>query len=324
MVPYYKFLLQSGDFEKRVELLKKKLEFCTVCPRMCGVDRIAGKIGACRTGSRAMVASFCVHRGEEPCISGSKGSGAVFFAGCNLACIYCQNYEISQEWEEGKGEASPEMLAEMFLELESLGAHNINWVSPGHVVPQAVEALYIAARRGLSIPVVYNSNGYDSLETLRLLEGIVDIYMPDLKYYNDETAEELSQVRDYTEHAKSAIKEMWRQVGRLEIDEEGVASKGLLVRHLVLPENMSQSVDVLKFLAGEISPDVAVSLMAQYYPAHLAETNPKLARVLSSAEYQKVVDVLDKLGIENGYVQHESAQDNYRPDFSKDGHPFEQ
>jgi putative pyruvate formate lyase activating enzyme len=290
---------------------------------MCGSDRASGEIGACRTAKNAMVASYCVHRGEEPAISGSKGSGTVFFAGCNLACIYCQNHEISQEWEEGKGEVTPERLAEIFLDLESRGVHNINWVSPSHVVPQAVEALYIAAQKGLSLPVVYNSNGYDSLETLRLLEGIIDIYMPDLKYFNDEAAEELSEVRGYTSAAKAALKEMWSQAGPLDLDEDGVAMKGMLVRHLVLPNGLSQSEEVLRFLAEELSPDVAVSLMAQYYPTHLAETNPKINRTIFSGEYKKALDALDKYGIGNGYVQQESSPDNYLPDFSRDGHPFE-
>lgn len=288
------------------------------------MDRLGGELGACRTGRMAMVASFCVHRGEEPCISGSRGSGTVFFADCNLACIYCQNYEISQEWEEGRGEVTAEGLADIFLELGSRGVHNINWVSPGHIVPQAVEALCIAARRGLSIPVVYNSNGYDDIDTLRLLDGVVDIYMPDMKYFDDGVAEELSEVRDYTANAKAAVKEMWRQTGPLELDEDGVASRGLLVRHLVLPGGMSQSAEVLRFLKEDVSPDIAVSLMAQYYPAHLAETNGKIARPLTADEYRLAVDVLDELGISNGYVQHSSASDNYRPDFSKDGHPFEE
>ncbi len=323
MVPYYRFLYQSGELGRRAELLSEKLNPCGVCPRKCGVDRLGGELGACRTGRRAMVASFCVHRGEEPCISGNRGSGTVFFADCNLACIYCQNCEISQEWEEGRGEVTAEGLAAIFLELEARGVHNINWVSPGHVVPQAVEALSLAAEKGFSLPVVYNSNGYDDVATLRLLEGIVDIYLPDMKYFDDNAAEELSEVRDYSATAKAAIREMWRQVGPLEVDEEGVASKGLLVRHLVLPNRMSQSAEVLKFLRDEIGPDVAVSLMAQYYPAHLAETDKRIARPLDQREYQDAVGYLEELGIENGYVQQLSASDSYRPDFKKDGHPFE-
>jgi len=323
VVPYYRFLHQSGELGRRVDLLNERLGNCSVCPRKCGVDRLGGELGACRTGRRAMVASFCVHRGEEPCISGNMGSGTVFFAGCNLACIYCQNCEISQEWEEGKGEVTPEGLAGIFLELESRGVHNINWVSPGHVVPQAVEALSLAAQRGFSLPVVYNSNGYDDAGTLKLLDGIVDIYLPDMKYSDDGAAEELSEVREYTASAKAAIKEMWRQVGDLETGEDGVAAKGLLVRHLVLPGGMSQSAEVLRFLKEEVSPDVAVSLMAQYYPAHLAETDPRIARPLAVAEYEEALDLLDRLGIGNGYVQELSASGSYRPDFSKDGHPFE-
>ncbi|MCX7831074.1 MAG: radical SAM protein, partial [Acidobacteria bacterium] len=262
--PSYLNLLKNGELEKKVLLLKENLLRCSICPRNCAVNRIKGGKGYCRTGKNAMVASYCVHRGEEPIISGANGSGTVFFAKCNLSCSFCQNYEISQEWKEGVGETSAEKLAEIYLELQANKVHNINWVSPSHVAPQAVEAVLIAAKKGLNIPVVYNSNGYDSVETLKILEGIVDIYMPDFKYFDDEAAKQLSDADDYQSFATKAIKEMWRQVGGLILNDDGVAIKGLLIRHLVLPRDLSQSEKVIKFISEEISAKAAISLMSQY------------------------------------------------------------
>lgn len=322
--PSYIELLESGKLEKRVYELKELYEKCEVCPRKCGVNRLKNEKGVCKTGLNAMVASYCLHRGEEPPISGKRGSGTIFFANCNLACIYCQNYEISQEWVEDKGTISAEHLSEIYLFLQKSGAHNINWVSPSHIVPSAVEALYYAAKKGLKIPIVYNSNGYDSLKTLRLLDGIVDIYMPDLKYFDDKIAFELSNVKNYTLYAKEAIKEMWNQVGKLILDEDGVALRGLLVRHLVLPNGLSQTKEVLKFLALEVSLDVSVSLMSQYYPTHLAYVDKRIARPITAKEYKECVDYLYSLGLEEGYIQELSSFLHYRPNFKKDGHPFEQ
>ncbi len=322
-LPSYKEALKSGEFENKVYKLKKVLNSCEVCPRKCRVNRNEDEKGYCRTGKDALVASYCVHRGEEPPISGINGSGTVFFANCNLSCIFCQNYEISQKWSNQAGRVSTEELADIFLELEARGVHNINWVSPSHIVPQAVEALFIAAKKGLSIPVVYNSNGYDSLEILKIIDSLIDIYLPDLKYFDDFCAKQLSDVPNYVENAKTAVQEMWRQKGELILDRNGVAIKGVLVRHLVLPERLSQSEEVIKFLSEKISPQISLSLMSQYYPAHKAKLDPKINRPITEEEYEETLKALEKFGITKGFVQENSSHLHYRPDFSKDGHPFE-
>jgi putative pyruvate formate lyase activating enzyme len=321
--PAYLSLLKSGELDRRVRLLLGKLGQCVVCPRHCRVKRLRDQRAVCETGSWAEVASWCIHRGEEPCISGTRGSGTVFFAHCNLACIFCQNYQISQRWEAGQGVKTAPELARIYLELQASGAHNLNWVSPSHVVPQAVEALALAAREGLNIPVVYNSSGYDSADTIRLLDGIVDVYMPDMKYADEAAAGELSKAVGYVPNAQAALEEMWRQVGPLQLDGEGVAFRGMLVRHLVLPNGLSQTGEVLRFLASRLSPRVGVSLMAQYYPQHQAAEHPLLMRKLSPGEYLRALEALEALGLQEGYVQELSAPENYLPDFSSGGHPFE-
>ena len=322
-VPSYLALLENGELRQRAEALLKRLESCQVCPRHCRVKRLEDKRAVCRTGRYAEVASSCLHHGEEPCISGERGSGTVFFAHCNLECLFCQNFQISRDWDEGRGATSPRKLAEIYLDLERQGAHNLNWVSPSHVVPQAVEALVLAAERGFRLPVVYNSNGYDDVETLRLLEGIVDIYMPDLKYADEKTASELSKAVGYPSNAQAAIREMWRQTGPLTLDAGGLATRGLLVRHLVLPEGLSQTKEVLAFLAGALGKGAAVSLMAQYFPASRAATHPRLGRTITADEWEEALDALDASGIEEGFVQDPSASSHYTPDFQKPGHPFE-
>ncbi|MGC8722544.1 MAG: radical SAM protein [Acidobacteriota bacterium] len=324
MAPYpsYLNLLSTGELDRRVGLLLGRLGQCVVCPRHCRVKRLRDMKAVCSTGRWAEVASWCVHRGEEPCISGLRGSGTVFFAHCNLSCLFCQNWQISQAWEPGEQAKNAEELAEIYLDLQAQGVHNLNWVSPSHVVPQAVEALAVAARRGLRLPVVYNSNGYDDVDTLRLLDGIVDLYLPDLKYADDAAADELSRAVGYAANAQAAMAEMWRQVGPLELDEEGQAVRGLLVRHLVLPNGLSQTREVLRFLAS-LGPEVAVSLMAQYSPQGRAFDHPLLARPLQMGEYARAVEALEESGITDGYVQELTAQSNYLPDFSSDGHPFE-
>lgn len=323
LYPSYLNLLKSGELDRRVRLLTGLLGQCTVCPRNCRVKRLRNMRAVCETGRWAEVASWCVHRGEEPCISGTRGSGTVFFAHCNLACLYCQNHQISQEWPAGEGAKSAEELAEIYLELQASGVHNLNWVSPSHVVPQAVEALAVAARRGLHLPVVYNSSGYDSSATLRLLDGIVDVYMPDMKYGDEAAAGELSKAVGYVPNARAAILEMWRQVGRLQLDGDGIAVRGLLVRHLVLPNDQSQTREVLSFLAREVSPEVSVSLMAQFYPCHKASEHPLLMRTVRPTEYARALDALESLGLSEGYVQELTAPEHYLPDFSTEGHPFE-
>lgn len=247
------------------------------------------------------MASYNAHHGEEPPISGSRGSGTIFFSNCNLACAYCQNWPISQL---GQGrEVSFEELAGMMLELQERGCHNINLVTPSHMVAQAIISLELAAGRGLRIPLVYNSSGYDSMESLRLMDGLVDIYLPDIRYLDATASKKYSDAPDYPQVAREALKEMWRQVGPLRLDETGVARRGMLVRHLVLPNGLSQSLECLEFLAKEISPQVYLSLMAQYFPAHKAPGMPELARGVTAEEYQEAVDRAEELGFENGWFQ---------------------
>ena len=315
--------LDRDELSKRAAGLIELMRECRLCPRSCRSRRLAGRMGSCETGRLAEVASWCIHSGEEPCISGTSGSGTVFFAHCNLNCVFCQNYQISQEWPPGSGVKSAEELAAIYLELQEMGAHNINWVSPSHVVAQAVEALEIAAGKGLKIPVVYNSNGYDSLEALRLLHGIVDIYMPDLKYADESVADELSKAVGYVPSAQAAVAEMASQVGPLQLDDSGVARRGLLVRHLVLPNRLSQTDEVLNFLAKNLGRETAVSLMSQYHPSHAADEHPLLWRRISQKEYARALDALDKSGLTEGYTQGLSSPESYLPDFNADGHPFE-
>jgi len=268
---------------------------------MCKVARLAGELGFCRTGALASVASYTVHRGEEPCLSGTRGSGNIFFSFCNLRCVFCQNFPLSHF---GVGtEVSAERIAGMTLELQEQGVHNINFVTPSHVVPQVLEAVAIAAERGLRIPLVYNTSGYDAVPSLRLLDGIVDIYLPDAKYACEAHATRYSRTWSYVTANQAALKEMWRQVGELELDEEGLARKGMIIRHLVLPGNLAGTEEVLRWIAREISPRVAVSLMNQYFPAHEALQLPELSRRLTLNEYESAINSLLQAGLENGYVQ---------------------
>ncbi len=319
----YLALLENGELRRRADALLALLEECRACPRHCRAKRLEDRRAVCRTGRYAEVASWCLHRGEEPCLSGRRGSGTVFFAHCNLKCLFCQNVQISQRWEEGSAVKSPRQLAQIYLDLQEQGAHNLNWVSPSHVVPQAVEALALAAERGLRLPVVYNSNGYDELDVLRLLDGVVDIYLPDLKYADDAAALAFSKAVGYGANAQAAVAEMWRQVGPLRCDEEDVATRGLLVRHLVLPGGLSQTPEVLSFLAGALGRDVAVSLMAQYFPAGGAADHPRIGRTLTQGEWEAALAALDAAGLGEGYVQDLTAPYHYTPDFEKGGHPFE-
>jgi putative pyruvate formate lyase activating enzyme len=320
----YLALFRSGELERRAEALEARLAACDICPHECGDNRLRGERGFCRMGRLPQVASVCAHLGEEPAVSGSAGSGTVFFSGCNLRCIYCQNHQISQS---GVAAADDEddgwSLAEGLLYLQNeLGCHNVNFVSPSHFVPQMVRALFEAAGRGFTLPVVYNTASYDSLATLRALDGIVDIYLADLRYASDKWAFRLSRAVGYRAHSRAAIKEMYRQVGLLDSDEDGVGRSGLIVRHLVLPEDIAGSRDSLTWLAEELSPEVTVSIMSQYHPAHRAGRLAALRRTISLAEYDDVVDLLSSLGMDNGWVQEMGADGVYLPDFERDGHPF--
>jgi putative pyruvate formate lyase activating enzyme len=322
--PNYVSLYHSGELARRAQRLEARLAACDICPRKCGVNRLNNEHGFCRTGKLPIVSSVCAHHGEEPALSGTKGSGTIFFGNCNLKCVYCQNYQISQNWRNQKAnEMDCHRLAVQMLSLQNeLGCHNINFVSPSHVVPQLVRAVLDAIPLGLRIPLVYNTNGYDSLETLKELDGIIDIYLPDIKYASDNCARKYSQAPDYVAVSRVAIKEMYRQVGALVVDEYDVAQHGLIVRHLVLPNGLAGSEQSLTWLAKELPPAVTLSVMAQYLPAHKAVRVPLLSRTVSASEYDKVTGLLCELGLENGWVQELSSPAHYVPDFEKQGHPF--
>lgn len=295
--PAYLQLYQSGDLKYRTQRAIEALASCRLCPRKCGDDRLANKAGVCKTGRLACVSSYSSHPGEEHCLSGSNGSGAIFFSWCNLRCPFCQNYGINHQ---GHGyETSSEKLAEMMLELQNAGCHNINLVSPSHVVPQILEALLLAAERGLHVPLVYNTSSYDSIESLRLLDGIVDIYLPDFKIWDSHLAAKYLAAKDYPEAARRAIKEMYRQVGDLKVDEFGLAKRGVLLRHLVMPGNIAGTREIAKFLTHEISPHTYTNIMDQYYPAGTisAEKYPQINRRITAQEYADAVTVARKAGL---------------------------
>jgi putative pyruvate formate lyase activating enzyme len=295
--PEQKIALLEDRTPGAVELLKS----CTVCPRNCEIDRTQGETSHCGVDARLKVSSINLHFGEEPPVSGVHGSGTIFLSGCNLKCVYCQNYPISQL---RHGEyVTTEQLADGMLELEKGGAHNINFVTPTHYVPQLMEAMLLAYKRGLTLPIVYNSSGYDKVETLKLLDGIVEIYMPDMRYSSEESAQCYSSAENYPEINRAAISEMYRQVGDLVLDDDGVAVQGLMVRHLVLPHGISGSEAIFKFLAEKISKNTYVSLMSQYFPAHKATSLEKLSRRLLSDEYKLALDAFDRAGLSNGYAQ---------------------
>lgn len=328
MTARYLTLYRENKLEERVLALESLLASCTVCPKDCGNDRLEDEIAACYSGRLPIVSSYTAHFGEEPCLSGTKGAGNIFFGNCNLRCVYCQNYQISQTWrEQKKNEVSHERLAEMMLELQDRGCHNIGFVSPTHFAPQMARAILLAARQGLTLPIVYNTNAYDSVEVLRLLDGIVDIYLPDLKYADSAAGFQYSKVRDYKEHARAAIKEMHRQMGdELVFDEVGLLKRGLLIRLLVLPNGLADIEANLRWIRDELSPKTAISLMAQYYATNKAATDDRyilLSRRISEGEWFEAVSLLDDLGMEEGFMQeYESASHYYRPDFTNAKKPF--
>ncbi len=271
------------------------LEECCLCPRRCGTNRLAGESGKCHITTQVIVSSYGPHFGEEAPLVGRHGSGTIFFTYCNLRCVFCQNYTISQL---GEGSAvDREELARMMLSLQAKDCHNINLVSPTHVVPYILDALELAVGMGLYLPLVYNSGGYDCVETLQLLDGIVDIYMPDMKYSDEKTAEQLSGIKDYPKVNKAAIREMHRQVGDLQLDEQGVAQRGLLVRHLVLPNQLAGTEEVVRFLAQEVSTNTYLNIMAQYHPCYKAFDIPQLARPVNSQEFQEAISLAHQQGL---------------------------
>ncbi|MBA7576389.1 MAG: radical SAM protein [Dehalococcoidia bacterium] len=322
--PGYIALHRSGELERRAEALETRLSACDICPRECGVNRLEGELGFCHSARRPIVASVGAHQGEEPALSGSRGSGTVFFGNCNMSCVYCQNYQISQDYKaQGRNEVETGVLAERLLFLQDeLGCHNINLVSPSHFVPQIVRAVLEAVPLGLRLPLVYNTSSYDSIATLRELDGVISIYLADLRYASDKWGWRFSRAPHYVERARTAIKEMYRQVGELVTDEAGVARRGLIVRHLILPNGIAGSRDSLSWLVGKLSPRVSVSLMSQYFPAHRARRSPLLARTISPEEHDEVSRLVAELGIENGWMQAMSSSRNYLPDFSSEAGPF--
>jgi putative pyruvate formate lyase activating enzyme len=289
--------VSNSLLSQKARAAREILSCCTLCPRECRVDRLAGNVGTCRTAEKAWVSSYNPHFGEEAPLVGDSGSGTIFFTHCNLLCLFCQNFEISHQ---GKGRAvTSEQLAEMMLTLQRSGCHNINFVSPSHVVPQILAALEIAVDSGLTIPLVYNSGGYDRVETLKLLDGIFDIYMPDFKFWDPDLAEAACDARDYPQVAQNALREMHRQVGDLAVDENGIAYRGLLIRHLVLPGGRANTREVARFIAQELSTNSYVNIMSQYRPCGRAIELDGLSSTLSSKDYEEAV----KAAIEEGITR---------------------
>ncbi len=295
-------LLSQVELNERINAAYGLLEKCCLCPRECGANRLKNdKLGFCRSGLNPVISSVSPHHGEEPPLSGTKGSGTVFLTNCNLRCIYCQNYPISQL---GNGtERTPGELACQMVWLQEQGCHNVNLVTPTHFMPQILKALWIARERGFNLPIVYNTSGYESLRALRILDGIVDIYLADMRYFNEPVSKRYSLALHYPEINRVAVKEMFRQVGNLILDEEGIAKRGLIIRHLVLPNGLSGTEGVMKFLSEEISREVFISLMAQYFPAFKANEITELSRRITAEEYEDACQIMEKHGLENGWVQ---------------------
>lgn len=295
--PAYLARYRTGELQRRAEQARAQLADCRVCPRACGVNRLAGAAGVCQIGRYAQVASSFPHHGEEDCLRGWGGSGTIFFAWCNLRCVFCQNFDISQA--PAGVEVTPEDLAALMLSLQAAGCHNINFVTPEHVVPQILEALPAAIAGGLRLPLVYNTSAYDSLDSLRLLDGIVDIYMPDFKLWDERLARRYLKASDYPAAARAALREMHRQVGPLKLDENGLAKRGVLVRHLVMPGHIGDTQAIMRFLADEVSPDTFVNIMAQYHPAGRVSASQysELNRRITPQEYRDAVNAARAAGL---------------------------
>jgi len=302
--PAYLELWQSGELARRVKLGLEKLADCILCPRDCHVNRIENKTKVCRTGRYAIVSTHFAHLGEERCLRGNRGSGTIFFSCCNLRCTFCQNYEIS--WLGEGRTAEPQELAEMMLHLQEQGCHNINLVTPEHVVPQILEALLLAVESGLRLPLVYNTSAYDSLDSLALMDGVVDIYMPDFKFWDPESARRYAKATDYPEAARRAIREMHRQVGPLVIDEQGVALRGVLLRHLIMPGGVAGTTEIMNWISRELGPATYVNVMAQYHPAGSVTEGqfPEINRCISPRELEQAVDAFRSAGLSR--LDHES------------------
>jgi putative pyruvate formate lyase activating enzyme len=297
----YLTLYQSGELLKRVREAYGRLAVCDLCPHDCGVNRLRGERGICGAGAHPAIASANVHNGEEPPISGSRGSGTIFLTGCSLKCRFCQNFPISQM---GNGKViTTKVLADRMLRLQRQGVHNINFVTPTHYLPQILAALYLAIPLGFQLPLVWNSSGYEKVDALALLDGVVDIFLPDMKYADNETAERISSAPGYTDINRPAVAEMLRQVGHLKLEDEGFAVKGLIIRHLVLPEDLAGTRKTLSWVAENLGTETHISLMRQYFPAHQAVGMPVLGRKLTDDEYDEAREALEEFDLENGWVQ---------------------
>lgn len=323
-IPSYIKLLHNGELNTRAEKAYANLTSCTSCPRNCNVNRINDEFGICTSGHLPIVSSYTPHFGEEPVLSGTKGAGNIFFGNCNLKCIYCQNFEISQNPKVEKlHQVNHERLADIMIELQGKDCHNIGLVSPTHFSATILKSIFIAAKMGLNIPIIYNTNGYDSVEILKLYDGVVDIYLPDFKYGNSEYAKTYSLVDNYFEKTKEAIKEMYRQIGDELVYDGDVVVRGLIIRHLILPNDLSDTEKVFKFIAEELSPKVHISLMSQYYPTNKAYKDILIDRAVRNSEYEKAILLLEKYGLHNGWVQEMESTETYRPNFNENrANPF--
>lgn len=316
--PEYLKLHNSGELKKRSDDAGEMLSSCHVCPRGCEIDRLQGEGGFCQSGLLPIVSSYTAHFGEEPVLSGSRGAGNIFLGNCNLRCMFCQNYEISQNWKvEKMHEVSFKRLADIMIELQERKCHNIGLVSPTHFSAQILKSILIAVENGLHLPIIYNTNGYDSVEMLKLYDGVIDIYLPDFKYGSNQSAKTYSYAEDYFDHTRKAIKEMFRQVGDELIYDGDIVVRGLIIRHLVLPNGLAESEKIFQFIAEELSPNVYISLMSQYFPTNKAYTDILLNRTLRQSEYEKAVNLMEKYGLHNGWLQEMESSDFYRPFFNK-------
>ena len=312
-------LYASGELLERAQKAEEILKACTSCPKNCLTNRTVNELGKCLSGYLPIVSSYTAHFGEEPVLSGTNGAGNIFFGNCNLHCIFCQNFEISQNWQEEKShEISFNLLAEIMLELQNRNCHNIGLVSPTHFSAQILKSIYLAVQKGLRLPIIYNTNGYDSVQMLKLYKDVADIYLPDFKYGNSEYGKQFSKVDNYFEEAKLAVKEMYEQVGDELVYQGNVVVRGLIIRHLVLPNDLSESEKVFEFIAKELSPKIHVSVMSQYFPSHKAEKEILMNRTIRASEYERVLDLLDKYNLKNGWTQEFESEKYYRPKFRKD------
>jgi putative pyruvate formate lyase activating enzyme len=315
--PSYK-KISKDNFAKRLARAGEIIKKCTSCPRNCLADRTNGELGTCQSRDLPIVSSYTPHFGEEPVLSGTNGAGNIFFGNCNLRCDYCQNFVISQNpKKEIKNEVFVERLSDMMIELQNLNCHNIGLVSPTHFAVPILKSIKLASDKGLNLPIIYNTNGYDSVEILKLYQDVIDIYLPDFKYGNNEYGRRYSKVHDYFDKAKLSIKEMYEQVGSELVYKNGVVVRGLIIRHLVLPNGLAESEEVFRFIS-QLDPKIHISLMAQYYPTNRAEKNILLNRSVRHSEFDRVTELLHKYGLENGWIQEMESQDFYRPNFQED------